>query len=70
MRKIFLVLIIFIFSAVSLSFAKTKPIVLGCPLSTGFLYGWDAERGIKLAVKEINDKGGVTVNGEKRLFKD
>ena len=46
-----------------------KPIVLGCPLSTAFLYGWDAERGIKLAVEEINAKGGVTVGGEKRLFK-
>ena len=46
-----------------------KPIVLGCPLSTAFLYGWDAERGIKLAVEEINAKGGVTVGGKKRLFK-
>jgi len=46
-----------------------KPIILGCPLSTAFLYGWDAERGIKLAVEEINAKGGVTVGGEKRLFK-
>ena len=36
-----------------------KPIILGCPLSTAFLYGWDAERGIKLAVEEINAKGGV-----------
>jgi branched-chain amino acid transport system substrate-binding protein len=43
-----------------------KPIVLGCPLSTGFLYGWDAERGIKLAVSEINAQGGVQVGGEKR----
>jgi branched-chain amino acid transport system substrate-binding protein len=46
-----------------------KPIVLGCPLSTAFLYGWDAERGVKLAVEEINAKGGVTVGGEKRPFK-
>jgi len=46
-----------------------KPIILGCPLSTAFLYGWDAERGIKLAVEEINAKGGVTVGGEKRPFK-
>ncbi|HOP46695.1 MAG TPA: ABC transporter substrate-binding protein [Desulfobacteraceae bacterium] len=45
-----------------------KPIVLGCPLSTAFLYGWDAERGIKLAVDEINANGGVTVGGEKRPF--
>jgi len=38
-----------------------KPIVLGCPLSTAFLYGWDAERAITLAVEEIN--------AEKRPFK-
>ncbi|MFH2128584.1 MAG: ABC transporter substrate-binding protein, partial [Pseudomonadota bacterium] len=36
-----------------------KPIVLGCPLSTAFLYGWDAERAINLAVEEINAAGGV-----------
>ncbi len=46
-----------------------KPIVLGCPLSTAFLYGWDAERAITLAVEEINAAGGVTVKGEKRPFK-
>ena len=46
-----------------------KPIILGCPLSTAFLYGWDAERGIKLAVDEINAKGGVNVGGKKRPFK-
>jgi len=46
-----------------------KPIVLGAPLSTAFLYGWDSERAIKLAVEEINAKGGVTVGKEKRPFK-
>lgn len=46
-----------------------KPIILGCPLSTAFLYGWDAERAITLAVEEINAKGGVTVGGKKRPFK-
>ena len=51
------------------AYAKTKPIVIGCPLSTGFLYGWDAERGIKLAVKEINDKGGVKIGNVYRPFK-
>jgi branched-chain amino acid transport system substrate-binding protein len=45
-----------------------QPVVLGCPLSTALLYGWDAERGIKLAVDEINAKGGVTVGGKKRPF--
>jgi branched-chain amino acid transport system substrate-binding protein len=46
-----------------------KPIVLGCPLSTAFLYGWTAERGFKLAVDEINAKGGVNVGGTKQMFK-
>jgi len=46
-----------------------KPIVLGCPLSTAFLYGWDAERGATLAIEEINAQGGVDVGGEKRPFK-
>ncbi len=46
-----------------------KPVVIGCPLSTAFLYGWDAERAIKLAVEEINAAGGVNVGKEKRPFK-
>ena len=36
-------------------------IKLGAPLSTAYLYGWDAERGIRLAVEEINAAGGVKV---------
>jgi branched-chain amino acid transport system substrate-binding protein len=43
-----------------------KPIVIGCPLSTAFLYGWDAERGVTLAIEEINAQGGVDVGGKKR----
>lgn len=46
-----------------------EPIILGCPLSTAFLYGWDAERGIRLAVEEINAQGGVKVGDKQRLFK-
>ncbi len=46
-----------------------KPIVIGAPLATAFLYGWDAEKGIKLAVDEINQAGGVKVGNEKRPFK-
>jgi branched-chain amino acid transport system substrate-binding protein len=46
-----------------------QPIVIGCPLATAFLYGWDAERGVTLAVEEINAAGGVDVAGEKRPFK-
>ena len=44
------------------------PVTIGCPLSTSFLYGWDAERGIRLAVEEINAAGGVNVGGQKRPF--
>ncbi|MDZ7579265.1 MAG: hypothetical protein U5R30_01195 [Deltaproteobacteria bacterium] len=36
----------------------SQPIVIGCPLATAFLYGWDAERGVTLAVEEINAAGG------------
>ncbi len=49
--------------------AQEKPIVIGAPLATAFLYGWDAERGIKLAAEEINAAGGVNVGGKKRPFK-
>jgi len=46
-----------------------EPIVIGAPLSTSFLYGWDAWRAMQLAVKEINEAGGVNVGGTKRPFK-
>ena len=31
--------------------AAEKPIVIGAPLATAFLYGWDAERAMKLAME-------------------
>lgn len=43
-----------------------RPIVIGAPLSTQYLYGWDAQRAMLLAVEEINAKGGVTVGSERR----
>jgi len=46
-----------------------EPIVLGAPLSTAFLYGWDAERAMALAVEEINAAGGVKVGDAKRPLK-
>ena len=49
--------------------AAADPIVIGCPLSTAFLYGWDAERAFTLAVEEINAAGGVDVGGQKRPMK-
>jgi len=65
---IFLSALILLFAPFSTASAA-KNIVIGCPLSTAFLYGWDAERGVKLAVEEINAKGGVNVGGKKLPFK-
>jgi branched-chain amino acid transport system substrate-binding protein len=68
--KLLMVLVasaLFVFSSVNL-FAQ-QPIVLGCPLSTAFLYGWAAERGFTLAVEEINAAGGVQVGAAKRPLK-
>ena len=45
-----------------------EPIIIGSPLATSYLYGWDAERAIKLAISEINAAGGVNVGGVKRPF--
>jgi branched-chain amino acid transport system substrate-binding protein len=51
------------------STSAAKPIVIGAPLSLNYVYGWDAERGMTLAVEEINAKGGVKVGGKMRPFK-
>jgi branched-chain amino acid transport system substrate-binding protein len=45
-----------------------EPILLGAPLPTAFLYGWTAERALRLAVEEINAAGGVNVGGVMRPF--
>ncbi len=68
--KIFIMVaaVIFVVGFNNNALAK-KSIVIGSPLSTAYLYGWCAERGIKLAVDEINAKGGVNVGGKKRPFK-
>jgi branched-chain amino acid transport system substrate-binding protein len=42
-----------------------RTIVIGSPLATSFLYGWDAERAITLAIEEINAAGGVQVGDQK-----
>ena len=67
---LFLVFSFFIISfSGSNASAQGKPIVIGAPLATAFLYGWDAARAITLATEEINAQGGVTVGKEKRPFK-
>jgi branched-chain amino acid transport system substrate-binding protein len=70
--KSFFILVILSVSLIALPAGlalAAKPIVLGAPLSTAFLYGWDAERALTLAIEEINAAGGVDVKGEKRPFK-
>jgi branched-chain amino acid transport system substrate-binding protein len=49
--------------------AVAQPIVLGVPIARGYPDGVDAERGITLAVEEINAKGGVNVAGTMRQLK-
>jgi branched-chain amino acid transport system substrate-binding protein len=59
---------VFLFLPANMVLAE-EPIVIGAPLSTAFLYGWDAERGMTLAIEEINAAGGVKVGDKKRPFK-
>ena len=61
----------FISSPLTSGFAQQKapPIVVGAPLSTQYLYGWDAQRAMLLAVEEINAKGGVQVGNTRRPFR-
>ena len=68
--KLMMILMIAVLMGLSSGSALAeKPIVIGCPLATAFLYGWDAERGVTLAIEEINAQGGVNVAGKKRPFK-
>lgn len=54
--------------AVATSAPAAPPIVLGVPTDLGTIEGADSLNSVKLAVDEINAKGGVTVGGVKRLF--
>jgi branched-chain amino acid transport system substrate-binding protein len=67
MLMIFL-LTVFLFLPANMALAE-EPIVIGAPLSTAYLYGWDAERGMTLAIEEINAAGGVKVGDKKRPLK-
>jgi branched-chain amino acid transport system substrate-binding protein len=47
---------------------EKNKIILGAPLSMAFLYGWDAEKNLRMAVDEINAAGGVKVGGKTFLL--
>ncbi len=57
------------YSGSAFSQQKAQPIVIGAPLSTQYLYGWDAQRAMLLAVEEINARGGVQVGNTRRPFR-
>ena len=69
--KMFMIFLLGVFLILpgNMAVAAEKPIVLGAPLSTAFVYGWGPERAFTLAVEEINAAGGVNVGGTKRPFK-
>jgi branched-chain amino acid transport system substrate-binding protein len=48
--------------------AAVRGIVLGAPLATGFLYGAGAQKGLQMAVDEINAAGGVRLGNESLPF--
>ncbi|MBU1742201.1 MAG: ABC transporter substrate-binding protein, partial [Proteobacteria bacterium] len=48
---------------------KGKPIIIAVPTSLTFLEGRESINAVKLAVSEINARGGVKVGGVKRRFK-
>ena len=65
--RLLLMLIVTIFlCALNPKVSIAQPIILGVPISRGYPDGVDAERGITLAVEEINAKGGVNVAGKMR----
>lgn len=59
-------MLILSFRGIALSQSKAAPITIGAPLSTQYLYGWDAQRAMLLAVEELNAKGGVQVGNTRR----
>jgi branched-chain amino acid transport system substrate-binding protein len=68
-KSVLIVMTLLSFYLLSSQIAIAQPIVLGVPISRGYPDGVDAERGITLAVEEINAKGGVNVAGTKHPFK-
>lgn len=72
--RIFVLIITLILLAVGIFFGfanqvAAEPIVLGVPSARAFAEGDTMEKGVIMAVDEINAKGGVNVAGKKRPFK-
>lgn len=72
-RKMWLfsfVLLVFFVSATPGKYVFAEdPIVIGIPTSAGFVEGKECIKVVKMAVDNINAKGGVLVGSTKRLFK-
>ena len=73
MKKTVLILICvlsILFSTASLSAeSDVKPIIFGAPVPRASAYGQNGERGLIMAVEEINRAGGINVGGVKRPIK-
>jgi branched-chain amino acid transport system substrate-binding protein len=64
----FVLLVLFLVGNTSRLSAE-QPIIIGIPTSLNLIEGKEGNLAARLAVEEINAKGGVTVGDEKRLFK-
>lgn len=51
------------------SVSAAEPIKLGIPSARAFAEGETTEKGLIMAIEEINAKGGVNVAGVKRKFR-
>lgn len=58
-----------VFYGINFAAAAGKPIVIGAPIPRASAYGQNGERGMILAVEEINAAGGVAVGNDRRPFK-
>ncbi|MEA2040535.1 MAG: ABC transporter substrate-binding protein [Thermodesulfobacteriota bacterium] len=65
----FVLSVFFVWATPGQYVCAADPIVIGVPTSTGFVEGKECLKVVKMAVEEINAKGGVTVGNTKRLFK-
>jgi branched-chain amino acid transport system substrate-binding protein len=70
MKKIILLsLLVLFFAGFTGRVSAQQPIIIGIPTSLNLIEGKEANLAARLAVEEINGKGGVKVGNEKRPFK-